>query len=77
MTPTKSEEVNRQVQELLNRGLIRDCLSPYAIPAVLTPKKNGEWWMCIDSWAINKITIKYKFPLLRMDDPMDCLSGIE
>ena len=44
---------------------------------VLTLKKNGEWWMCTYSRAINKITIKYKFPLPRMDDIMDCLSGAE
>ena len=42
---------------------------------VLAHKKNVEWRMCIDYHAINKITIKYRFPLLRMDDIMDYLSG--
>jgi hypothetical protein len=78
MTPVESEEVSRQVQELLDRGLIREILSPCVVPTFLAPKNNGEWRMCIDSWAINKITIKYMFPLPRiMDDLMDCLSGIE
>jgi hypothetical protein len=38
----ESEEVNRQVYELLDRGLIRESLSPCAVPTFLTPKKNGE-----------------------------------
>ena len=49
MTPVESEELNRQVNELLQKGLIRKSLSPCAVPAVLAPKKNGEWRMCIDS----------------------------
>jgi hypothetical protein len=77
MTPVESEEVNRQVHELLDSGLIQESLSPCAVPTILTLKKNGEWRMCTDSWAINKITINYKFPLPRMDDLMDCLSGTE
>ena len=43
MTPTESEEVKRQVQELLDRGLIRESLSPCVVPTMLTPKKIGEW----------------------------------
>jgi hypothetical protein len=52
-------------------------LSPCVVPAVLTSKKNGEWWICTDLRAINKITIRYKFSLLRMDDLMHYLSGAE
>ena len=49
MTPTKTKELNRQVQELLRKGLIQETLSPCAVPTVLAPKKDGEWRMCIDS----------------------------
>ena len=58
MTLAKSEELNRQVNELLQKGLIRESLSPCAVLAVLAPKKNGEWRMYIDYCTINKITIK-------------------
>eukprot|EP00253_Pinus_taeda_P019816 PITA_19816 len=75
LNPQENAEVGKQVQELMDKGLIRESLSPFAVPRVLSPNKGGEWHMCINSRAINKITIKYRFPLPCMDDLMDCLSA--
>lgn len=61
MTPTKTEDLNRKVQELLRKGLIQESRSPCAVPIVLAPKKNREWKTCTDSQAINKITILISF----------------
>jgi hypothetical protein len=49
LTPRENEEVKNQVQELLDKGLVRESLSPCAIPTVLSPKKYGGWRMCTDS----------------------------
>jgi hypothetical protein len=75
LIPRENEQVKNQVHELFDKVLFRECLITCVVPIVLIPKKHGGWRMCIDSRAINKITIRYRFPLPRMDDLMDCLGG--
>lgn len=75
MSPKDNEEINKQVQGLFEKGLIRESLSPCDVPVVLAPKKDREWRTCTNSRDIYKITIKYRFPLPQMDDLKDYLSG--
>nr|GEZ03829.1 hypothetical protein [Tanacetum cinerariifolium] len=73
--PEQTIEIKKQVDKLLEKGLIHESLSPYVVLTLLVPKTNGEWRMCMDSRSINKITINYSFSILQLNDLLDELHG--
>ncbi|GJV26739.1 putative CCCH-type zinc finger family protein [Tanacetum coccineum] len=73
--PQKMEEMRKQVDRLLQKGLIRESLSPCPVLTILVPEKNGERRMCMGSRSFNKITIKYRFPIPRLNDLLDEVHG--
>jgi RNase H-like domain found in reverse transcriptase/Reverse transcriptase (RNA-dependent DNA polymerase)/Integrase zinc binding domain/Retroviral aspartyl protease/Chromo (CHRromatin Organisation MOdifier) domain len=75
LSPHEMTELRRQLGQLLESGAIRPSSSPYAAPVLFVHKKDGSMRMCIDYRALNKITIKNRFPLPRIDELLNCLHG--
>jgi len=75
MAPAELKELKEQLKDLLEKGYIRPSTSPWGAPVLFVRKKDGSLRMCIDYRQLNKVTIKNKYPLPRIDDLFDQLQG--
>jgi len=75
MAPAELAELKKQIEELLEKQFIRPNASPWGAPVLLVKKKDGSSRLCVDYRQLNKLTIKNKYPLPRIDDLLDQLKG--
>nr|GEZ57951.1 putative reverse transcriptase domain-containing protein [Tanacetum cinerariifolium] len=68
LTPSEMKELAEQLKELFDKGFIRPSSSPWGAPFLIVKKKDGSFWMCIDYRELNKLTLKNRYPLPRIDD---------
>ena len=71
----ETKEIQRQVKHLIDHGHVRESLSPCAVPVILIPKRDGSFRMCSDCRPINAITVRYRYPIPRLDDMLDEING--
>ena len=76
MAPVELQELKVQIQELLGKGFIRPRTSPWGAPVLFTKKKDKTLRLCIDYKQLNRVTIKNRYPLPRIDDLFDQLRGV-
>ncbi|GJZ08677.1 putative reverse transcriptase domain-containing protein [Tanacetum coccineum] len=75
LAPSELKELSDQLKELLEKGFIRPSSSPWGAPVLFVKKKDGSFRMCINYRELNKLTVKNRYPLLRIDDLFDQLQG--
>ncbi|KAI3761819.1 hypothetical protein L1987_52241 [Smallanthus sonchifolius] len=75
LAPSEMHELASQLQELSEKGFIRPSVSPWGAPVLFVKKKDGSFRMCIDYRELNKLTVKNRYPLPRIDDLFDQLQG--
>ncbi|WVZ90569.1 hypothetical protein U9M48_036860 [Paspalum notatum var. saurae] len=75
MSGKEYDELKKQLDELLEKGLIRCSISPWRAPVLFVKKRDGTMRLCIDYCELNAVTLKSKCPLPRIDDLLDQLKG--
>nr|GFC58500.1 putative reverse transcriptase domain-containing protein [Tanacetum cinerariifolium] len=68
LAPSEMKELSDQLQELSDKGFIRPSSSPWGAPVLFVIKKDGSFQICIDYRELNKLTVKNRYPLPRIDD---------
>jgi hypothetical protein len=68
-------ELKKQIAELQSKGFIRPSSSPWGAPVLFVEKKDGTQQMCVDYCSLNEVTIKNKYPLPRIEDLFDQMTG--
>ncbi|GJS46744.1 putative reverse transcriptase domain-containing protein [Tanacetum coccineum] len=76
LAPSEMKELSEQLQELSDKGFIRPSSSPWGASVLFVKKKDGSFRMCIDYQELNKLTVKNRYPLPRIDDLFDQLQGL-
>nr|GFC14699.1 putative reverse transcriptase domain-containing protein [Tanacetum cinerariifolium] len=77
LAPSEMKDLLEQLKELSNKGFIRHSSSPWGAPVLFVKKKDGSFRMYIDYRELNKLTVKSRYPLPRIDDLFDQLQGVE
>ncbi|GKB89605.1 hypothetical protein Tco_1412685 [Tanacetum coccineum] len=75
LAPSEMQELSEQLQQLQDKGVIRSSHSLWGAPMLFVKKKDGSYQMCIDYQELNKLTIKNRYPLPRIDDLFDQLQS--
>ena len=75
MSPLKLEEAKKQIESMLEHGFVRPSDSPYSVPFLFVPKKDGSLRFCIDYRWLNKKTVKNRYPLPLPEELFDRLAG--
>ena len=75
MAPAELKELKEKLKDLLDNGFIKPSISPWGAPILFVQKKDGSLRMCIDYRQLNKVTVKNKYPLRRIDGLFDQLQG--
>jgi hypothetical protein len=74
-TPALKDDIEKQIQEMLDKGIIRPSNSPFSSPMIMVRKKDGTWRPCVDYRYLNALTIRGQFPIPVFDELVDELAG--